>query len=72
MVCGLVGLFWVAPDKLLWVGTYEQYHRETGLAPFTQTSLLPSTLLAMGGILVCWIYLIYRFVQEGRLSLRTT
>ena len=71
MALGLAGLFWIAPDKLLWVGTYDQYHRNTGLTAFTKSSLFPSTLLALGGIGVCWFYLIYRFVQEGRLSLRS-
>jgi hypothetical protein len=71
MVVGLVGLVWVAPDKLFWVGTYDQYHRNTGLEAFMDTSLMPSTLFAGSGICICWFYLIYRFIQEGRLSLRS-
>jgi hypothetical protein len=70
MVVGLIGLFSVAPDKLFWVGTYEQYHRNTGLRQFTSTSLFPSSLLALSGICVCWFYILYRFIQEGRMSLR--
>ncbi len=70
MVIGLIGLFAVAPDKIFWVGTYEQYHRNTGLRQFAATSLFPSTLLALSGICVCWFYILYRFVQEGRMSLR--
>jgi hypothetical protein len=34
------------------------------------TSLLPSMALAVSGLGVCWSYLVYRFVQEGRFSLR--
>ena len=70
MGIGLIGLFAVASDKLFWVGTYEQYHRNTGLRQFTSTSLFPSSLLALSGICVCWFYILYRFVQEGRISLR--
>ena len=58
-VLGLVGA--VAP----WIP-----HRAAGLEHFTATSLLPSTLLSISGIGVCWSYLVYRFIQEGRLSLR--
>jgi hypothetical protein len=71
MVVGLIGLVGVASDKLFWVGTYEQYHRNTGLRQFTNTSLFPSSLLALSGICVCWFYILYRFIQEGRMSLRS-
>ncbi|MDJ0764649.1 MAG: hypothetical protein QNJ97_16845 [Myxococcota bacterium] len=70
MSIGLVGLFVVAKDKILWVGTYQQFHRSVGLKPLTGTSLLPSMILSMSGIGVCWSYLVYYLVQEGRLSLR--
>ncbi len=70
MVVGLAGLFVVGKDKFIWVGTYDQYHRDAGLKLLTVTSLLPSILLSLGGIGICWSYLIYRFIQEGRLSLR--
>lgn len=69
---GLVGMLVVAQKKLMWIGTYEQYHRDAGLKPLVSTSLLPSAILAMLGFLICWCYLIYRFVQEGRLSLRAS
>jgi hypothetical protein len=70
MIVGLIGLFAVAADKLYWVGTYEQYHRAAGLKAVTATSLLPSMLLALSGIGVSWSYLLFRFVQEGRLSVK--
>jgi hypothetical protein len=70
MFVGLVVMFFVAKHKLLLVGTYEQYHRDVGLRTLASTSLLPSLLLSTSGLGVCWLYLIYRFVQEGRLSLR--
>lgn len=70
MLVGLVALLTVAKNKILWVGSYEQYHRAAGLQPFASTSLFPSTLLASSGIAVCWVYIVYRFVQEGRLSLK--
>ena len=71
MVIGLVGLFAVAHDKLLTVGTFHQYHRSVGTRSLASTSLLPSILLALTGIGVCWSYLIYNFVQEGQTSLRS-
>jgi hypothetical protein len=67
---GLVGLFAVAGDKLLWLGSFEQYHRAVGLRSFPSTSLLPSAILTWLGTLACWIYLVYCFAREGRLSLR--
>lgn len=70
MFIGLVGLIAVAKNKLYWVGTYEQYHRAAGLKTLTSTSLFPSMLLALSGLGVCWTYLVYRFNQEGRLSLK--
>ncbi|MCP4674956.1 MAG: hypothetical protein GY854_05515 [Deltaproteobacteria bacterium] len=70
MIIGLIGLFAVAKNKIYWVGTYAQYHRAAGLSALTATSLLPSTLLSISGVGVCWSYLVYRFIQEGRLSLR--
>lgn len=70
MVIGIIGLFAVAKEKFYWVGTYEQYHRSAGIKPITSTSLLPSMLLSLSGFGVCWSYLLYRFFQEGRLSLR--
>ncbi|MCP4601533.1 MAG: hypothetical protein GY847_13645 [Proteobacteria bacterium] len=70
MIVGLIGLFAIAKDKLVWIGTYQQYHRSVGLKSLTSTSLLPSMLLAISGIGVCWSYLIYRFIQEGRLSMQ--
>ena len=71
MIIGVVGLFAVARSKIMWIGTYEQYHRAVGLEKITSTSLLPSTILAAGGLGVCWAYLLYRFVQEGNLTLKT-
>lgn len=70
MTVGFVGLFAVAKEKFYWVGTYAQYHRSAGIEPITATSLLPSMLLSFCGFSVCWSYLLYRFFQEGRLSLR--
>ncbi len=70
MIIGLAGLLVVGKDKFIWVGTYNQYHRDAGLKLFTATSLLPSILLSFSGVGICWSYLIYRFIQEGRLSLR--
>jgi hypothetical protein len=72
IVAGLMGMIVVAEDKLLWVGTYEQYHRNAGLKPFISTSLFPSAVLSFLGAATCWFYLVYRFVQEGRLSLRAS
>ena len=66
---GLLGLIVIANEKLLVVGSYDQYHRNVGLTPLTGSSLLPSVLLAWSGIAVTWGYLMYRFTREGRLSL---
>jgi hypothetical protein len=71
MAIGLLSLFIAAKNQLLWVGTYEQYHRDVGLAFITSTSVIASILLALAGIGVCWSYLIYRFVKEGRVSSQT-
>jgi hypothetical protein len=68
-MAGLVGLFVVAGDKLLAVGTFEQYHRDVGIRPLHTTSLLPSIILTWVGVAICWGYLVYRFAKEGRLSL---
>jgi hypothetical protein len=70
MIVGFIGLFAVAKNKIMWIGTYEQYHRAVGLKALISTSLLPSMALAVSGLGVCWSYLVYRFVQEGRFSLR--
>lgn len=70
LMLGLVGLFAVAADKVFWVGTYDQFYRNVSLKGFAATSLLSSTLLALSGLGVSWGYLLYRFVQEGRLSLK--
>ncbi len=72
MIVGLIGLVAVAKNKIIWVGTYEQFHRAAGLRALTKTSLLPSMLLSISGIGVGWSYLIHRFIQEGRLSLRVS
>ena len=72
LAAALAGLFVVADDKLLWLGSYDQYHRNVGLLPLAETSLLPSVLLTWCGILVCWAHLLYRFVREGRLAVRAT
>jgi hypothetical protein len=71
LLLGLVGLFGVAADKVFWIGTYDQFHRDVSLKGFASTSLLSSTLLSLSGLGVCWGYMLYRFVQEGRLSLRS-
>lgn len=71
MAVGLLSLFIAAKNQLLWVGTYEQYHRDVGLEFITGTSVVASVLLATVGIGVCWAYLIYRFVKEGRVSTQT-
>jgi hypothetical protein len=68
MSLGLLGLFIAAKDQLLWVGTYEQYHRDVGLSFITSTSILPSVILAAAGIGVSLGYTLYRFVNEGRIS----
>ena len=65
MFAGLVGLFAVAHDKILTVGTYHQYHRAVGTQKLSSTSLLPSILLSVTGIGVCWSYLI-RTLTLGR------
>lgn len=70
MFIGLIGLFALAGDKVWWVGTYEQYHRDAGVQSITSTSVLPSMILSISGIGVCWSFLVYRFAQEGRLSLK--
>jgi hypothetical protein len=67
---GLVGMFVVADEQLLWLGTFEQFRRNTGLKPLADTSLMPSMILAWSGAVICWAYLFYRFHHEGRLSLR--
>lgn len=72
VILGFIGMIAVAKDKLLWVGTYEQYHRNAGLKPFTSTSLFPSTVLSFAGSATCWFYQVYRFMQEGRLSQRAS
>jgi len=69
MGLGLLALLAVASEKLVMVGSFDQYHRNVGLSPLTASSLLPSVLLAWSGIAVCWAYLLYRFGREGRLSL---
>ena len=69
---GFILLLFMAKDKLLWVGTFEQYHRNVGLNRFTATSLFPSLILAWLGAAACWSYVGYRFMQEGRISLRET
>ncbi len=66
MFIGLIGLFVVAPGKMFTVGSYQQFHRAVGTEPLSGTSLLPSMLFAFTGIIVCWFYLLYNFVQEGR------
>lgn len=66
MALGLLGLFIAAKDQLIWVGTYEQYHRDVGLTVMTSTSVFPSMLLALSGIGVSFGYTVYRFVREGR------
>jgi hypothetical protein len=70
MFIGLIGLFAVAYNQLLNVGTYNQYHRNVGLKLIYGTSLFPSVLLALSGLAVSWGYLVYRFIQEGHISLR--
>lgn len=72
VLIGLLGMIIVAKDKLLWVGTYTQYHRDAGLKPVLSTSLFPSVILSFFGVSTCWFYLVFRFVQEGRLSLRAS
>jgi hypothetical protein len=68
LALGLLGLFIAAKSQFLWVGTYEQFHRNVGLKFITATSLIQSSLLAMLCILVCWIHLMYRFIKEGRMT----
>lgn len=70
MFVGLFGLFVVGKDQILWVGTYDQYHRDAGIKSLASTSVLPSMILSISGIAVCWAFLVYRFLQEGRLSLK--
>ncbi len=70
MGLGLFGLFIAAYDKVSLLGTYDQFHRDVGLKGFASTSMLSSTLLAGAGVGTCWFYLLLRFFQEGRLSLR--
>jgi hypothetical protein len=69
-VAGIVGLFFVASDKLLWLGSFEQYHRAVGLQSLASTSLLPSVIITWLGTLTAWSYLVYCFAREGRLSLQ--
>ncbi|MBW2276093.1 MAG: hypothetical protein JRF63_01295 [Deltaproteobacteria bacterium] len=69
-VAGIVGLFLVASDKLLWLGSFEQYHRAVGLQSLVSSSLLPSAVLTWLGTLTAWGYLVFCFAREGRLSLR--
>jgi hypothetical protein len=71
MTLGIFILLAIGRNQLFMVGTYQQYHRNVGLQPLASTSLFPSILLAWSGVGICWGYLIYRFIQEGRLSLRT-
>ena len=68
MGVGLLSLFAAAKNQLLWLGTYDQYHRDVGLRFITATSVLPSFVLAAAGIAICWSYLVYRFVREGRIT----
>ena len=72
MALGLLGLFVAAKDQLMWVGTYEQYHRDVGLRTVTSTSIIPSAILALSGIGICFGYIAYRFVREGRATSQTT
>ena len=65
---GLLGLFIAAKNQFLWVGTYEQFHRNVGLKPIFATSLFQSNILAVICVLVCWVHLMYRFVKEGRMT----
>ena len=65
---GLLGLFVAAKNQFLWIGTYEQFHRNVGLKFISATSLLYSNILAVVCILVCWIHLLYRFIKEGRMT----
>ena len=67
---GFILLVIMAKEQLLWIGTFEQYHRNVGLQEITSTSLMPSLILAWAGASICWAYLSFRFVQEGRISLR--
>ena len=71
MLIGLLGILTLAHDKIFNVGTFHQFHRAVGTQRLVSTSLLPSILLSITGILVCWSYLIYHFVQEGQSSLRS-
>ncbi len=68
MSLGLLGLVIVASDQLMWVGTYEQYHRNVGLKLLTATSVFPSILLAVTGIGICFGNVLYRLVREGRVT----
>jgi len=64
---GIVGIFIVSGDKILFLGTFEQYHRNVGLEPIASTTLLLSIILCWSGLIPCWGYLFYRFFREGRL-----
>ncbi len=65
---GLLLLYIAAKNQFLWLGTYDQYHRDVGLAFIADTSVLPSFVLSVLGIGICWSYLIYRFMREGRIT----
>lgn len=68
LALGLMGLFIAAKNQFLWVGTYQQFHRNVGLKFITSTSLIQSIVLSTLGILVCWCYLLYKFIKEGRMT----
>ena len=68
LALGLLGLFIAAKNQFLWVGTYQQFHLNVGLKFITATSLIHSIALSALGIFVCWCYLIYKFVREGRMT----
>ena len=68
LALGLLGLFVAAKNQFLWVGTYHQFHRNVGLKFITATSLIQSIALSTLGILVCWCYLLYKFIKEGRMT----
>jgi hypothetical protein len=62
---GLLGLMVIGADKLGNLGTYDQYHNNVNLKPWTDTSLFPSVILSSIGLLFGWGWPLLRFWKEG-------
>jgi len=68
LAAGFMGLIFIAHDKFLYLGTFDQFQNSVNLTKWTASSLLPSHIVAIAGIGIAWGFIMYRFWHEGHLA----